>query len=89
LSFKIDFHPEAKKALKKIDVKTLSRISRAIEALKEDSKPSNSTKISGVTNETYRIRCGKYRVIYRIQGEKLIILIIRVGLRKDVYRNLN
>lgn len=60
-------------------------ILQAVEALVGNPFPIGSTKLIG-TVDVHRIRVEKYRVIYEVQGIELVIEVIRVGHRKDVYR---
>jgi mRNA interferase RelE/StbE len=64
--------------------KDLLRIIKAISGLSEEPRPPQSRKLSG--EEKYRLRCGSYRVLYEIRDEELIICIVRIRHRKDVYR---
>ncbi len=64
--------------------KDARRLVKAIGALADDPRPPQSRRLSG--QEKYRLRCGVYGVIYEIQDEQLIICIVRVRHRKDVYR---
>jgi mRNA interferase RelE/StbE len=60
-----------------------------IEALATQPRPKASKKLKGQTRPpVYRIRTGRYRTLYTIQDDQLIVLVIRVGARKDVYRGL-
>lgn len=56
-----------------------------IDALATDPYPPGSLKLEGSDKE-YRIRSGDYRIIYRVENEKLIIEVIRIGHRRDVYK---
>ncbi len=56
-----------------------------IDALSTNPRPSGSLKLEGSDKE-FRIRSGDYRIIYRIENDTLIIEIIRIGHRQDVYR---
>lgn len=67
-----------------IPVKDLQRILKAISGLSEEPKPPQSRKLSG--EEKYRLRCGSYRVVYEIRNTELIICVVRVRHRKDMYR---
>ncbi len=62
------------------------RIVRRIESLADDPRPPGARKLSGL--ERYRIRQGRYRILYSINDRVLIIHVIRIGDRKDVYRKL-
>ena len=60
------------------------RIIRRIEALADDPRPPGAVKLSG--RERYRIRQGRYRILYTIEDTLLIVHVIKIGDRKEVYR---
>jgi mRNA interferase RelE/StbE len=72
------------KDLRAIPVKDVARILRRIEALIVDPRPPGVEKLSG--QEKYRIRQGVYRIIYEIRNQKLIIVVVKIGHRRDIYR---
>ena len=74
--------------LKKLEKPVVLSVVQAVEALADDPFPPGSCKLAG-SQHTYRIRIGNYRVIYSIKSSVLIIEIIKVGHRKDIYRRLN
>ncbi len=61
------------------------RIVRRITALGDDPRPPGCQKIVGGENR-YRVRQGRYRIVYSIEDSKLIVEVVRVGHRKDIYR---
>lgn len=61
------------------------RAIRMIESLAGNPRPNGSIKLSG-KEDMYRIRVGDYRIIYEVQDKVLLILVLRVGHRRDVYR---
>ncbi|MBN1165438.1 MAG: type II toxin-antitoxin system RelE/ParE family toxin [Candidatus Krumholzibacteriota bacterium] len=61
------------------------RIVRRIRSLADDPRPRGCEKLSG--KDRYRVRQGNYRIVYSIEDDKLIVLIIKVGDKKDIYRN--
>jgi len=63
----------------------MARILQRIEALADDPRPVGSEKLSG--QERFRVRQGVYRIIYEIQNEELVIIVVKVGHRRDVYRD--
>ena len=73
------------KALKTLPSNDVRKIIAAIQALALDPYPNGYRKISGET-ATYRVRQGTYRVIYEIEANRLRILILKIGHRKDVYK---
>lgn len=72
------------KDLAPLPKKDVQRIVDAINSLADNPRPPQSLKLSGA--EKYRLRCGTYRVLYEIQDEVLIVCVVKVGHRKDVYR---
>ena len=84
MNYSLEILRSAQKQLSKINRKDQTRIIQAVRALSETPKPNGCKKLSGRT--AWRIRIGSYRVIYEIQNEKLIILVINIGHRKDIYR---
>jgi mRNA interferase RelE/StbE len=83
--YTLEFLSRAEKALHRLPKDAASRVSRAIEALAVEPRPPGCKKLEAADNQ-YRIRVGAYRVIYRIYEDKLIVLVIELGDRKDIYR---
>ena len=65
--------------------KDRKRVVRRIQGLADDPRPRGVEKLSG--QNRYRVRQGNFRIIYSIEDDKLIVHIVKVGDRKDVYRN--
>ena len=82
--FKIEVAKKVRKSFQKIPKNDANRILEAIQSLGEDPRPINSKKLK--EKELYRIRIGIYRVIYQIFDDVLVISVVKVGHRKDVYR---
>ena len=82
--YRIVVRKSVAKDLKKIPKKDAKQIVKAIQSLAQDPRPPQSKKLSG--EEKYRLRCGVYRVLYEIQDKQLIICVVRVRHRKDVYK---
>lgn len=72
------------KDVKGIPATDMKRILGRINALAEDPRPPSSIKLSG--KEYYRIRQGDYRIIYEIIEERVVIVVIKIGHRRDVYK---
>lgn len=83
-SYEIKWKRSAVKELKQLPKEIIARILPAVEALADDPLPAGVKKLVG-SKHTYRIREGDYRVIYDVLSKILVIEIIRVGNRKDVY----
>ncbi len=75
----------AAKQLEKLPPKAAERIVKAIDALAEDPRPDGVKKLQG-TDDHYRIRIADYRVIYSIEDQHLIVEVVKVAHRKDVYK---
>jgi mRNA interferase RelE/StbE len=75
----------ALKQIEKLPRVQRDRVRRRIRDLAEEPRPRGSIKLEG-EDDLYRIRVGRYRVIYTIRDEELIVLVLRVGHRRDVYR---
>jgi mRNA interferase RelE/StbE len=84
-SYKIEWKQSAKKELKKLNKQIIRRILQAIEKLAEDPYRSGSNKLIG-SDSIYRLRVGNYRIIYDIRSDLQIVEIIKVGHRREVYR---
>ncbi len=82
--FKIFFRESVYKDFKQIPKKDLKQILNKINGLAHDPRPSGCQKLS--ESEKYRIRQGKYRILYSVQDDELTIWIVRIAHRKDVYR---
>jgi mRNA interferase RelE/StbE len=83
--YKIEWKKSAVKELLNIDKKHISAIIKQIDNLVENPTPIGTKKLVG-TEKTYRLRIGDYRIIYEVDADKIIIRIVRVRHRKDVYR---
>jgi len=86
LTYRIEVKRSAAKALKNIPKPDRRRIIEKIDRLSEELPNPEKTKMKG-DNPFHRIRVGDYRIIYEIQNKVLVILIVKVGHRKDIYRN--
>ena len=86
MTYKVEIDQAAKRQLKKIPQAMLQQIGAAIDALALDPRPQGSTKLKA--SDFYRVRVGDYRIIYEIQDKHLIILVVSVGNRRDIYKKL-
>ena len=83
--YKVSIKRSAVKEIEAIpQKKERQRIIRRIGQLTEDPRPPGSKKLSG--NEKYRVRQGTYRIVYSIEDNELIVVVVKVGHRKDIYR---
>jgi len=61
------------------------RIVRRLEALEDNPRPDGVEKLAGV-DDLYRVRVGTYRIVYAIRDRELVVIVVRIGHRRDVYR---
>ena len=83
--YQVEWKNSAKKELKKLDKQVIPRILQAVENLADDPYALGSKKLVG-SDSIYRVRVGDYRIIYNVEFSVLIIEIIKVGHRGQVYR---
>ncbi len=82
--YKIFFKQSVQKDFNAIPKKDLKKILDRIELLGEDPRPSGCEKLTG--QQRYRLRQGRYRILYSIQDDELTVWVVKVGHRKDIYR---
>ena len=82
--YKILFKKSVWNDFESIPKKDLKKILKPIELLGEDPRPPGCQKLSG--QERYRLRQGRYRIVYSIQDIELSVWVVKVGHRKDIYR---
>ena len=85
MAHRIFFAPAALRQFRKLPAPVQKRLSPHIDALADNPRPPGVVKLSG-TSDIYRIRVGDYRIIYEIQDIGLVILILKIGNRRDVYK---
>ncbi len=86
MTYRVEVKQSVIKTLKRIPRADQVKITEVIKALAHDPRPHNCLRLAD--SPYYRIRCGDYRIIYDVQHDKLIIIILKVGHRKDVYDRL-
>ena len=85
--YRVSIKPSAKKELLGLPAKKdRQRIVRLIQSLADDPRPPGCQKLSGY--DRYRVRQGRYRVLYQIQDDELIVFVVKIGHRSSVYRSL-
>ena len=83
-AYKVHFKASVERDFTTIPKKDLKKILKRIEGLAENPRPWGCERLTG--RERYRLRQGRYRIVYSIQDDELTIWIVKVGRRKDVYR---
>lgn len=85
MSYRIEFRPAAVRALKRVDHQDRDRIRGAIALLGAEPRPPGARKLSG--RPGYRIRVGAYRIIYTVDDGVLLVAVVTLGHRGDVYNH--
>jgi len=85
MKYRIEFSPTAERQFKKLLKEVQARLKHRIDILAENPFPRGVRKLSA-EEDLYRLRIGDYRIIYQVQGKALLILILKLGHRKNVYR---
>lgn len=88
MSYEIEFTRTADKAFSSLPEQARSRIDDVLDGLETDPRPVGHKKLKGAKEDLYRIRVGDYRVVYQVEEDSLVVVLIRIGHRKDVYRNI-
>ena len=84
-SYRLVWKRSAEKELRALPREAVSRIVRLAEALRDDPYPAGARGIVG-SERTYRLRSGDYRLVYTVERERLVIEVVRVAHRREVYR---
>ena len=85
MNYSVEFKRSAQKELARLPKNIQRRIADAIDALGENPRPHGYIQME-TDDIFYRIRVGSYRIIYEIIADKLVVLVIRIGHRREVYR---
>lgn len=86
MSYEVQILPKAARQIKALSVDVRQDISRTIQSLANEPRPIGVKKLSG-EKDIYRVRVGNYRVLYRIVDKVLVVVVVSVGHRREVYRD--
>jgi mRNA interferase RelE/StbE len=85
VAYEIELRPAAVRALRRMAHADRERIRAAIALLAEDPRPPNARRLAG--RDGYRVRVGDYRVLYTIDNRHVLIVVVTLGHRREVYRS--
>jgi mRNA interferase RelE/StbE len=85
-NYEVTISKKALKQLKKLDTVSQHRITEFLQSLRYIDPKSQGKKLQGNMDDIWRYRVGNYRILAHVEGEKLTILIVKIGHRKDVYK---
>jgi mRNA interferase RelE/StbE len=83
--YKVNVLPKAAKTIKEIDRRYVGKILERLTLLETDPRHHGSIKLSG-SEDAYRTRVGIYRIIYKVYEDKILVAVVDINHRKDVYR---
>ena len=84
--YRIELKPSAAKSLARLPVDLQKRIVRAVEILAGDPRPHGVAKMAGDDN-LWRVRVGDFRIVYEIHDDMLLVMVLRIGHRREVSRD--
>jgi len=87
VSYSIEITREALRALAKLDKPIRRRVQAAIDQLGAEPRPYGARALQGLKG-AYRVRVGDYRIVYTIDDGRLIVVVVDLGHRREIYRNL-
>ncbi len=85
MRYEVTLAPAAARQLRKFDPHVRRRVQAAIELLAEDPRPPAATRLVGGAGE-WRVRTGDYRIVYEIHQDQLLVLVLNVGHRREIYQ---
>ena len=88
MTYRVEFTKSAAKAFRSIPKKDQTRIAKKIDQMATGLPLPETTKLKG-DNPFHRVRVGNYRIIYEVNTDCLLILILKIGHRKDIYRHIS
>jgi mRNA interferase RelE/StbE len=87
MAYRIEVSPVAARQLKKIDRRRLPQIAEKIDSLTTEPRPRGCEKLSG-HDDLYRVRVGDYRIVYGVRDRLVLVAILKIGHRADVYQRI-
>ena len=87
MKYSVEFRPAVLKSMKLLPKRDLRRMKKKVEDLAENLHDSAATEMKG-NDAFHQIRVCDYRIVYEIHGDRLAILVLKIGHRKDVYKKL-
>ena len=85
MTYRVALAPAAARQLRKFDPQVRRRVQAAIELLATEPRPPAATQLVGGAGE-WRVRTGDYRIVYEIEDERLLVLVLSAGHRREIYQ---
>jgi mRNA interferase RelE/StbE len=84
-TYRIEVSATAERQIRRLPRVDQVRVVRVIQGLSTDPRPPGCRKLSGA-DDVFRVRVGRYRILYAVQDRRLVVIVLKVGDRKDIYR---
>lgn len=85
MTYEVSLAPAAARQMRKFDPQVRRRVQAVIELLATDPRPPSAIRLVGGGGE-WRVRTGDYRIVYEIEDERLLVLVLSVGHRREIYQ---
>lgn len=85
--YKVELARDSEKFIRKQNKSLQKKLVAVLRKLAENPYPPSAKKLKGL-NELYRVRVGNYRIVYHVQNKRLVVLVLRIAHRKDIYKGL-
>lgn len=85
MPYTVEFSPGAEREFRKLAREIQLRLRLRIDALADDPRPTGAKKLKG-GDQLWRIRMGDYRIVYEVRDQMLVVLVVRIAHRREVYR---
>lgn len=85
MTYQVSLAPAAARQMRKFDPQVRRRIQATIELLATNPRPPSATRLVGGAGE-WRVRTGDYRIVYEIENDELLVLVLSVGHRREIYQ---
>jgi mRNA interferase RelE/StbE len=86
--YRVRIERRARKEIEQLPTRDGDRVARSIKQLAGEPRPPGCVRLSGTSRSLLRVRVGPYRIIYEIRDEALLVLVVSVAKRDEVYRGL-
>lgn len=85
MTYRVTLAPTAARQLRGFDPQVRRRVQAAVDLLADDPRPPSAKRLVGGAGE-WRVRTGDYRIVYEVEDDRLLVLVVAMGHRRDVYR---
>lgn len=86
MTYRVEWSPAAWREFQALDGGIQRRLAAAVDGLAQNPRPPGAKRMHGRAADVWRIRVGDYRLLYQIRGDVLVVFVVKVGHRREVYR---